>query len=720
MKPRLLGLFLLATSAAAEGVSLAELLPPETPVYFESAQPTAEEQKSMAIYRCFEEPAFRAAMQGISRSDGSIASTEMPLGPARLRFGVDLASPSLALQIVYADAQGERRVRVQNRMAAAVVAMREGAVPVDAVVAFEVDTDPRDALETILRIVAAGSLARRGELLGDVDAEAKRLFRSFELGGTRGVSVTLGRVTLFAAPLGSMLVLATDEARLRDMEARLASPGSSPSLATSPGHRRAIATAPGSGSCTFLLEASVPRALDALAVRQPQPANFARTMLRSAGLGSLDALAIVSRADGTGVGSSTSLLFEGERKGLASLFEPSTPGTFPGLAFAPRDTIYVTAGRADPGRLWRVIRESVGMPALYAEGVARQAAGIDLAADLLDHLGPEGALIVASNRGLIPDIGIVLDVRDAGKVRKSLEAILGAVPWPDGARPLAQRIAGIDAVVAPFGGSPALGNIPIAPTFGFVEGKLLLTPFPISFQRFVAVRRGESPSIAGNRDFASLRERVPAGALAISYLDLPRVFGFYYDTFMPILQGFPNPTGATGIYDLPDAGAFLKHLYGRIGWRIADEQGCHWRSHGPVELNSFIVAAMVGASATLFAGVPPTKPPSSVAVEIEGPRDREANSCTSRVRLIRARLLVQRQSQGSLPESLDALRAPHVPEETFLVPGTDLPYTYLGPSGRGRVLLHGAPNGRDRVITVLTTGFEVKRVSAEELEAMLR
>jgi hypothetical protein len=53
------------------------------------------------------------------------------------------------------------------------------------------------------------------------------------------------------------------------------------------------------------------------------------------------------------------------------------------------------------------------------------------------------------------------------------------------------------------------------------------------------------------------------------------------------------------------------------------------------------------------------------------------------------------------------------------VPGTTESYVYFGPDGKGAVLLHGRPNGRDGKICVLTTELETRRVTAEELARML-
>ena len=96
-------------------------------------------------------------------------------------------------------------------------------------------------------------------------------------------------------------------------------------------------------------------------------------------------------------------------------------------------------------------------------------------------------------------------------------------------------------------------------------------------------------------------------------------------------------------------------------------------------------------------------------------------TCRYRVRLLRARIRLFQGTNGRLPDTLDQLRAEHVKAETFLVPGTkEKPYVYLGPAGKGGVLLHGYPNGKDKRICVLMVdNLEMKRITADDLARLL-
>jgi hypothetical protein len=68
---------------------------------------------------------------------------------------------------------------------------------------------------------------------------------------------------------------------------------------------------------------------------------------------------------------------------------------------------------------------------------------------------------------------------------------------------------------------------------------------------------------------------------------------------------------------------------------------------------------------------------------------------------------------------LDALRVPHDREESFLVPGHGKPYVYLGPKGRGGILLHGFPNGNDQRVCVITMKLRADRITEQELSRRL-
>ncbi len=208
---------------------------------------------------------------------------------------------------------------------------------------------------------------------------------------------------------------------------------------------------------------------------------------------------------------------------------------------------------------------------------------------------------------------------------------------------------------------------------------------------------------------------IPEDAASASYLNLPRLIGFIYDTAVPFMQSVPQPANGTPIYELPDSEVFTKHLYGRIAWTRTDDRGWHWVSHAPMDMSGFMIAGVVGGGAVFFATARETGP----TWNPRGLHDHEAMNCRANVSMLAARLRFYRRQHKALPKKLDDIKAEWLPEDTFIVPGTDKPYVYFGPKGKGGVLVHGHPNGRDKRICVITRRMQVTRASASRLKQML-
>ncbi len=728
-KPRFrILLFVLLAAAATEArdpESLAELLPPGAPLYFEARTPTAEENRLQATMRCFEEPSLKRVLDRIADAEDSFSSVAMPFRRGRLLLQTDVRQPSMLMTVRWLDDKGERRFRMQNRVALAWVGLLEGPLPVDLVAALDLDTDAESAIGTLQRMIAAASLHMRDDAEGSIEQEIERLFVGEAHRERRYVKGTFHGVSFFLVPLGRLLVLATGEARVRDMIDRTLDEGR-PSLATDPRHLETLASRAGSGTVTMLLEAHVDRALDVLKARFPAESAAIATGLAQAGLGRLKGFSSVTRADGAGLSSTTSVLIDGERTGLGRLFAGGDPVDFDALSFAPQDSYYVTCGRLDPGQLYQATLEVGGMLVAMRAAAFEQQTGMKLREDLFDLAGPDAALILAPSRGLIPDVGLVLGSKDPARLERSLLRLLAMVDWPPGTGPRPVEIGGISAHVLPLG-HRRLGGVPLAPTFGVVEGKLLLAPFPLTFQHLVAVKRGDYPDLTANRDFASLRPRVPADAIAISYLDLPRLVSLVYDTMMPILQGMvAEGPQAPPIYELPDARVLERHLFGRVGWTRADARGLHWEAYSSMDMSGFAIGAAAGAATTVAILRQPAAervaagPVAGVEPEDPKSRDRQAALCEARVRLLRGGLRIWRDQHKAFPDALAALRDQQVAEENFTVPGAEKPYVYLGPKGQGGVLLHGYANGADNRLCVVTTDLVLRRLTEAELEALLR
>ena len=703
--------------------SLAELLPAETAFFFETRNPSPEEYRGMALAACLEEPGVKALLERLSAGDGSLTSMRVPLGTAAVSLSTDIAA--MEVRVRYVDAVGELAFVMKDRMAVGLVGLQEGPVPVDLVAAIEVADDPADAVATLekLAIALAHSAETRVREEGgpedfSLDAGSERIL----VGGVECVRLHFGPVSLYLAPLAPQVVATTSRARIEDLFARRAG-GGQDSLASDPVFAALGRGAIGSGTVTSLLQLRFDHVLAMVGEAFPQYAPLVENQLGVFGLAGLRSFSSVTRVDGRGVSSTTSVRLEGPRRGLARFFRDRGPAKFGPLTFAPKETLYAVAGRIDASGIWDTGMEIGAMPLAGAQVAFEKRFGLRLREDLLDLLGPEAALIVATNRGLVPDLGIVIESKDPDRLVAAIQRLLAEVPWPagTGVKSFANGDRAAHTVIV---AHPQLSELPIAPTFGAVDGHVVIAPYPLTFQRLLAVRRGEREGLDANPDYAALRPRLPEGVSSMSYLDLPRLTALVYETFVPILQAIPNPNQVDSIFAMPDAQYLVRHLYGRISWSAADDEGMHWYSHASFDSTGIFLGMLggaVGASTLFLTRATPEQGTAWVAPVKGRPDAADASICLDRARTLRARLKLYAAGHGgALPVSLDALHAPHVDEVTFLCPGGDRPYVYLGPRGPGSVLLHGYANGADGKVTVIDRDLNVGRVTPEELSALLR
>jgi len=721
-------LIFLAARAGAEEPVLASLLPADTPVYFEIRSPMPEEMRTLAMAKVFSDPRMKALLERASGQDRSFSSMRFHLGDAVLGVRSEpLSTDDVFIELSYADPKGERCFRVRNRMALAVVDFPAGPFPVDAVAAFEAEGDAKEAVKTVERMAAAASLAARGEA-GDIDEELARLVHHAEHRGVAYTWADVGPVRICLAPIDNLIVIATGEARMKDLIDRRAD-GTADCLAKDPRHLAMLASVPGDGTPTTQMAIHLDRGLRKLQAAYPQIGMFAQQTLTRVGLRDLESVTTVARVSGEGVRACTSVVFAPaeSRGGLGRLFEKGgPPPSLGGLAYAPADSFYVACGNVDVSGLYRTAMDLGGFQLAMSLAVPiEREFGLKLKEDFCDLLGPEATLIIAPNKGLIPDVALVFESKDVARLEGNLVQLFSKLKWPagQGVSTFTLRDVTVHAMAL---GHPKLGNVPLAPTFGVVDGRLVIAPYPLSFQRILAVKRGDRPSLEKNREFQKLRAVVPEGAQGVSYLDLVRIFEIFYDTFIPFAQAMSGGASPPQLYEFPDVETLSQHLFGRVAWRTSDEKGVRWESYASMDTSSFTLSLVAGASAALYymrtareAGAE-AQEATPAPVAAKGAED-DGQVCRHRVRKVRADLLLFRKENGRLPDRLEEIEAKWTEPGTFVVPGTDgKRYVYLGPEGKGGVLLHGYPNGTDGLVTVLGTNLKLpERISAEELERRL-
>lgn len=714
-------LLLLVAHAAAEEPSLSSLLPADTVAYMEIQSPSPEEMRALAMAKVFDDPRMKALLARAAGEESSFSSMRVPFGESMLSIRSEpLSMRDVFFEVAFMDTTGEHSFRVRNRIALAAVDIPAGPFPVDAVVAFEVDGDAKAAVATIERMAAALSLEVRGEK-GDIDEEIERLIHHEQHRGVTYAWADVGPVRICLAPVGNLIVITTGEVRIKDILDRRAN-GKEESLAKDPRHLAMLASVPGDGTPTTQIEIHVDRGLRKLQAGHPQIGLFAQQAMTQVGLRDLESVTTIARCAGEGVRACTAVVFApAERRGgLGRFFEKGgAPASLGGLAYAPQDSFYVNCGNIDVPGLYRTAMDLGGFQLAMAIAVPlEQEFGLKLKEDLCDLLGPEITLIIAPNRGLIPDIVLVCDSPDAARLEQNVLGLLAKIKGPLSQAVTTFKLRDVTVHAVPLGHS-RLGNVPLAPTFGVVDGRMVIAPFPLAFQRVLAVKRGDRPSIERNPEFSKLRAVVPADAQGVSYLDLMRIFEIIYDTFVPFAQAMSGGAHPPQLYEFPDVETLSKHLFGRVAWRTSDEHGVKWESYASMDTSSFTLSLVAGASAGLVYMRAAQAPPAVTFAE--PPKEREsvddAKVCRHHVRQIRARIQTYRTDHGRLPDRIGELEADWLDPATFVVPGTGgKRYVYLGPKGEGDILLYGFPNGADGLVTVLGTDLRApERISEEEL-----
>ena len=711
---------------AAPERSFAELLPEGTVGYFEANALSDAERAKAVAYRCLAEPEMRSALDRLMEEEGNFSRAAIPMGRGTLRVRADIRESGAAFDLEFAHAKGTERVRFRDNMAIAWVGLGEGGpLGIDAVAALHVDGGADSAYRFLRRLLVV--MQRRDMKRGTRSAS----FEEYAHAGVKCTVFDLDGVPVHFAPVGSRLVIATTRARLIDVIDRSKKPAAQ-SLAGTKRFAETRKHASGDGTIVMLVHLNVDYAVEQLAKNHPQFAAMQQWMAMS-GLGGLKSITSTSRAEGGGIAGTTSVVVEGRRVGISRLFEKDDAAKFGTLAFAPKETLYAASGRFNPPSMMRMMAEAAGMLVSSTAQVLYQETGINLYEDIVKVIGPEAALICSTNQGFIPDVGVVFESKDAARLERTVLNALARADWKPGTGVFPTRLAGGKAhVVKVF--HPRMSEVPIAPTFGVVDGHFVVTLFPISYQRFANTKRGLRPGIEKNADYVELRKRVPADALSLSYLDLHRAVTTGYDTLIPILQALPQADGQTPIYEMPEASLFTKHLYGRIAWRVADDRGMHWHSHSSIDLTPLVMGA-VGAGAAAVTMVRDThvhgpvmrtkgEPQQAVGAEIrpqEG-KMRELRRCSRNVRELLQVLRFYYKRNSGFPDSLDDMGKAWagVNVRTFQVPGHEgKRYRYFGPRGKGGLLLAGFPNGPDGRICVITTDLKMARFTAERVHEML-
>ncbi|MCZ6787963.1 MAG: hypothetical protein O7E54_12455, partial [Planctomycetota bacterium] len=253
--------------------------------------------------------------------------------------------------------------------------------------------------------------------------------------------------------------------------------------------------------------------------------------------------------------------------------------------------------------------------------------GVDLRKDLLAALGTQWATYISAPPagGLIPDFCVFVNIRDRATLEASLDKMVKRIAGlaKEGGltvvpRETFYRTGRIRFLELSHKGKP----VPVAPAWAFGDGYLIVAPFPQSIKGAWA----DKPSIEKKEDFRALLRQIPDSSVSCTYVDTKRLFGWLYNTGVPLLQGFQGaanvrlePTGIRlNFEDLPPAEVIQKHLRGLMFY-TAVEDDCvrmgYVSDFGaplvlvPLAAGFALGLAMISAVDRLVKAAPPVPPP---------------------------------------------------------------------------------------------------------------
>ena len=209
-------------------------------------------------------------------------------------------------------------------------------------------------------------------------------------------------------------------------------------------------------------------------------------------------------------------------------------------------------------------------------------AGVDVQNELLGALGREwgGYISAPPGGGLIPDIVLFAELKDRTRFETAMRTVMQRVSgWAQEndmharVKETIYRTARIQYLELAGDDEP----VPFAPAWSFGTDYVVMSLFPHSIKNAWVKR----PTLGADESFRALMRHVPKGAGSVSYIDMRGMFGWLYNTAVPLLQGMQGIVNREAqklgvrlnLDDLPPAEPILRHLTGAVFYSVAGDDG---------------------------------------------------------------------------------------------------------------------------------------------------
>jgi hypothetical protein len=231
--------------------------------------------------------------------------------------------------------------------------------------------------------------------------------------------------------------------------------------------------------------------------------------------------------------------------------------------------------------------------------------------DLLAAFGPEiGVYATLPRYGLVPDFGLLVRTPDVAKAKAAMQKLVSIGKLTPDLSTLDHR--GVEVSYVEISGTKLKiegEQMHLHPCFTFVDGYMLVSPWPQAAKNFLDALRRKDGGFAARDDvaaaFARLRADTPdAGMGGTYYFDLPSLVGFLLDVAVPAAQCAVSPAELSqqfgGMVELdfakfPPTELFTSNLSPLLMTTQYDGEGMSSFVVSPVGFSTFYGAMVAGA-----------------------------------------------------------------------------------------------------------------------------
>jgi len=277
------------------------------------------------------------------------------------------------------------------------------------------------------------------------------------------------------------------------------------------------------------------------------------------------------------------MYFPNGKSGLMGEIFPDVPGSKKLLNHLPAKFLSIEHGNFHWNQLYTAVKKMIldNGPALW-DMVTEQEKKYNISFDkLFASIGTEYLSTISCSGGLIPDVAMQLVCQDVEGMKQFMESVLALIP-SEYTRKITWN--GYDLTYFVFGTKRE--PIPVAPTLGFVEDRMIWALYPETFKNIIKGPKGQLPEEVTAR----LAGREP---MVLEYCNLKVFVDFAYKTALPLLQSMlPVGTLPFDIAELPSPEILQKYVTNLNAFAFNEKDGFLLELYSPYSSISLFAASI--------------------------------------------------------------------------------------------------------------------------------